>query len=305
MNDPMPSETAARRPRVGLVTIFIVLAFAIGIALMFFAMRNSGGWFIHTPAANPPAPAAAPAEPQPVAAPSPSSPAPPPDLDGLATRETALAAQLAALEARAAEIGSTSAAAATQASRAEAMMVAFATRRAIDRGLPLGYLEVQLRERFGKIAPGPVATVIQAARQPVTIAALRQALDNSADVLINGDDGWLEGLRLQLGKLVILHDANTPSQLPGERLARARRLLESGQVQAALGEVSRLPGAADSGNWAVAARRYVDAHRALDVIEAAALMLPPPVPVKQDEADAAPAPVPALAQIAPPPPDVI
>ncbi|WEK44406.1 MAG: hypothetical protein P0Y64_06305 [Candidatus Sphingomonas colombiensis] len=301
MNDPMPSETAARRPRVGLVTIFIVLAFAIGIALMFFAMRNSGGWFIHTPASNPPAPAAAPVEPQPAAAPSP--PAPPPDLDALATRETTLAAQLAALEARAAEIGSTSAAAATQAGRAEAMMVAFATRRAIDRGLPLGYLEVQLRERFGKIAPGPVAAVIQAARQPVTIAALRQALDNNADVLINGDDGWLEGLRLQLGKLIILHDANTPSQLPGERLARARRLLESGQVQAALGEVSRLPGATDSGNWATAARRFIDAHRALDAIEAAALMLPPPAPPKQDEADAAPAPAPE--PLAPPPPGVI
>ncbi|MBN8849575.1 MULTISPECIES: hypothetical protein [unclassified Sphingomonas] len=286
MNDPVPSETAARRPRVGLVTIFIVLAFAVGIALMFFAMRKSGGWFIHEQAATQPAAeTAAPSPPSPTPTPTPA--APPPDLDALATRETALAAQIAALEARAAEIGTTSAAAATQAGRAEALMVAFATRRAIDRGVPLGYLEVQLRERFGRIAPGPVATVIQAARQPVTLAALRQALDNSANELINGDDGWLEGLRRQLGKLVFLHDANTPSQLPGERLARARRLLESGQVQAAIGEVSRLPGAADSGNWATAARRYVDAHRALDSIEAAALMLPPPAAPKRDEAQAA------------------
>ncbi len=42
MNDPVPSETAARRPRVGLVTIFIVLAFAVGIALMFFAAAGVG-----------------------------------------------------------------------------------------------------------------------------------------------------------------------------------------------------------------------------------------------------------------------
>jgi len=284
MNDPLPSETAARRPRVGLVTIFIVLAFAVGIALMFFAMHKSGsGWFIHTQAAPPP-PAAEPVAPPPAPAPTPTPPAPPPDLDTLETRETALAAQIAALEARAAEIGASSTAAAKQAGRAEALMVAFATRRAIDRGVTLGYLEVQLRERFGRIAPGPVATIIQTARQPVTLAALRQALDNSANELINGNDGWLAGLRSQMGKLVFLHDSNTPSQLPGERLARARRLLESGQVQAAIGEVSRLPGAAAQGNWAKAAHRYVDAHRALDAIEAAALMLPPPP--KQDEAQA-------------------
>ncbi|MFW2851106.1 hypothetical protein ACM61V_04150 [Sphingomonas sp. TX0543] len=284
MNDPMPSETAARRPRVGLVMTLAVLAFVVGIALMFVAMRNSDGWFIQTapqdqPSSQPAGPAPAPA----VAVPAPT-------LNALETRETALAAQLAALEARAAGIDTSSAAAAAQAGRAEAMMVAFATRRAIDRGMPLGYLEVQLRERFGQIAPGPVATIIQAARQPVTLTALRQALDTNADVLVNGDDGWLEGVRRQLGKLVILHDARTPSQLPAERLARARRLLESGQVQAAIAEVSRLPGATNSGNWANAARRYLDAHRALDAIEAAALMLSPPAPPKQDEAQASPSP---------------
>ncbi|MFT3977768.1 MAG: hypothetical protein QM688_11725, partial [Sphingomonas bacterium] len=179
---------------------------------------------------------------------------------------------------------------AAQAGRAEATLVAFATRRAIDRGLPLGYLEVQLRERFGAHAPASVATIIQAARQPVTVAALRQALDTNADVLVNGDDGWLEGVRRQLGNLIVLHDASTPSQLPGERLARARRLLEAGQVPAALAEVSRLPGAAASGNWAGAARRYVAAHRALDNLEAVALMLPPPAAPKRAEPEAAPAP---------------
>ncbi|MGC7532570.1 hypothetical protein ACPWML_26485, partial [Pandoraea pneumonica] len=74
----------------------------------------------------------------------------PPTPEALDSRETALAAQLSALEARTASIDSTTAAAAAQAGRAEAMMVAFAARRAIDRGVTLGYLEVQLRERFGQ-----------------------------------------------------------------------------------------------------------------------------------------------------------
>lgn len=298
MNDPLPSETAARRPRVGLViTTLVVLAFVVGIALMLVAMRNSGGWFVHTPSTTQPAPDAAQPQtaPQPEAQPSPQATVPPTP-EALDSRETALAAQLSALEARTASIDSTTAAAAAQAGRAEAMMVAFAARRAIDRGVTLGYLEVQLRERFGQIAAGPVATVIQAARQPVTVAALRQALDANADRLTNGGgdgwvSGWLAGIRHQLGSLIIIHDVSTPSQLPAERLARARRLLDAGQVQAALGEVSRLPGAGSSGNWGNAARRFIAAHHALDALEAAALMVPPPASAdNNNSANAAPPP---------------
>ncbi len=67
------------------------------------------------------------------------------------------------------------------------------------------------------------------------------------------------------------------------RRSRARRLLEAGQVEAARAEVARLPGAAQAGNWMDAARRYVLARQALDVIENTALIgqagQPQPVPV--------------------------
>jgi thioredoxin-like negative regulator of GroEL len=71
--------------------------------------------------------------------------------------------------------------------------------------------------------------------------------------------------------------------MPTDRLARARRLLEAGQVEAARAEVARLPGAAQAGNWMAAARRYVVARQALDVIENTALIgqagQPQPAPV--------------------------
>jgi hypothetical protein len=47
--------------------------------------------------------------------------------------------------------------------RADALLVAFASRRAIDRGVPLGYLETLLAERFGGQNPVAVATIITCA----------------------------------------------------------------------------------------------------------------------------------------------
>ena len=71
--------------------------------------------------------------------------------------------------------------------------------------------------------------------------------------------------------------------MAADRLARARRLLEGGQVEAARAEVARLPGARDDGNWMAAATRYIQARHALDGIENAAILgrvsQPNPAPV--------------------------
>jgi hypothetical protein len=48
--------------------------------------------------------------------------------------------------------------------------------------------------------------------------------------------------------------------------------LSSGDVDKALAETMRLPGAARAGDWTQKARRYIAAHRALDEIESAALL---------------------------------
>jgi hypothetical protein len=48
--------------------------------------------------------------------------------------------------------------------------------------------------------------------------------------------------------------------------------LEAGEVDAALAETMRLPGAGHASEWVARARRYIAAHRALDEIESAALL---------------------------------
>lgn len=173
-------------------------------------------------------------------------------------------------------------------------MVAFAARRALDRGLNLGFLEDQLRERFGSVQPAAIATIVQAAREPVTLEDLRIGLDGVAPELMTGmaSTGWWQSLKRELSNLVVVRKAGTPSPLPVDRVARARRLLDAGQVEAALAEVSRTPGAPRAERWTSAARRYIAARRALDTIESAALFAPsvnaaPAIAV-------APAPAPAV-----------
>src|SRR5215213_2118649 len=58
------------------------------------------------------------------------------------------------------------------AGRADALVVAFAARRAIDRGVALGYLEPLLLDRFGAQHQAAVATIITASHQPVRLEEL-------------------------------------------------------------------------------------------------------------------------------------
>lgn len=222
------------------------------------------------------------------------------DLAALSGRETELSAKLAQLETRGGAIDRSSSQAAHYATRAEGLMIAFAARRALDRGLTLGFLEDQLRTRFGTTQPRAVAAIVQAAREPVTLEDLRSALDGVAPELMTGaaSTGWWTSFRRELGGLVVLRKAGTPSPLPVDRVARARRLLEAGLVEAALAEVARTPGAAAAGRWTGAARRYIGARAALDTIESAAILATdrePPAPVTP------PADVPGLGTTPPDP----
>lgn len=114
--------------------------------------------------------------------------------------------------------------------------------------------------------------VRDAARQPVTLDDLRQGLAGLEPVLASGADrGWVEGVRQGLRTLVVLRRAGSPSPLPSDRLARIRQLLDGGQVEAARAAVAQLPGAGQAGGWLTAARRYVLARQALDLLENAAL----------------------------------
>lgn len=201
------------------------------------------------------------------------------------------------LEQRIAEIDLQSRAAVGNADRAEGLLVAFAARRALDRGVALGYLEGLLRRRFGDTQRQAVATIITAARQPVTLEELQEGLQEVGPELTGGspEQDWWSAFKAELGGLVTVRKEGTPSTLPEERLNRATRRLEAGQVDVALAEVLRMPGRENAEEWIADARRYVAARRALDTIETAALLNPPQAALPQPETATTTAPSPKAA----------
>jgi hypothetical protein len=184
------------------------------------------------------------------------------------------AARIAAVESRLAAIESQAQAAAGSAGRADALLVAFAARRAIDRGVALGYLEPLLIQRFSPHHQAAVATIVTASRDPVQLESLVAEYRALGPALRGGGtgEGWWQGFQRELGSLVTIRRADTPSPQPQARYERALASLEAGEVDSALAETMRLPGGANAGPWIARARRYISAHRALDQIESAALL---------------------------------
>lgn len=182
--------------------------------------------------------------------------------------------RLAALESRLSAVEATSRQAAGSVGRADALLVTFAARRAIDRGVPLGYLEALLDERFGGNHQRAVAAIVTGSRRPVTLDQLRSDYAALGDSLGRGppDEGLWSGFRRELGSLVAIRRASTPSVKPQARYDRATAYLEQGQVDAAIAETMRLPGAPRAARWIGDARRYVAVHRALDEVESSALL---------------------------------
>jgi hypothetical protein len=183
-------------------------------------------------------------------------------------------AQLADLQARVARVEGAAQRAEGFAGRADALVIAFAARRAIDRGVALCYLEPLLVDRFGGQHQQAVGTVISASRQPVRLNDLIAEYDTLGPDLRRGgpQDNWWTNFRREFGTLIEVHPAQRPAVNPDARYQRARQRLATGDVDQALAETMRLPGAANAPDWIGKARRYVTAHRALDEIESAALL---------------------------------
>jgi hypothetical protein len=280
--DPYAGETGRpRRSWLGILFLPVV-AFAAGLAAMGYVLGHwsTGAHWLGL-AATAPAPSA-PVEPPPTPQPQPA--AVPPEASASGERlviDPETTRRVSALELRLAQIDFQSRAAVGNADRAEALLVAFAARRALDRGIGLGYLEAMLRQRFASSQPQAVATVLTVSRQPVTLQQLQADLQDLSPHLTGGgpDQSWWQAVRTELGGLITIRREGSPSTLPDERLRRAQQSLQAGQVDVALVEVLRLPGRANATAWVEKARRYVAARQALDTIETAALMEPPqPLP---------------------------
>ena len=192
---------------------------------------------------------------------------------------TAATARLAALEQRLAELNQQALAASGNATHAEALLLAFAARRAVERGQPLGWIEAQLRARFGELQGAAVDRVIAAAANPVTLPQLSEEFEALAPALVgSGDDeGIWSSFKREISDLFVIRHAGSPSPAPESRLARARAFLAGGKIEATIAEVEKMPGSAQAGTWVARARDYLAAQRALDQLEAAALMGARPV----------------------------
>ena len=181
--------------------------------------------------------------------------------------------RIAQLEDRLARVENATQRAEGSAGRADALVVAFAARRAIDRGVALGYLENLLVDRFGAQHQQAVATIITTSRQPVRLNDLIAEYETLGPDLRRGgpQENWWTNFRRGLGSLIEVRRADQPSTNPDARYSRALQRLSSGDVDQALAETMRLPGAGNAGDWIARARRYILAHRALDEVESAAL----------------------------------
>lgn len=217
-----------------------------------------------------------PGQPQAVMTPKPvvMNPPAPAEAAPVPQSDPADAARIANLEQRVSRVENATQRAEGFAGRADALVVAFAARRAIDRGVALGYLENLLVDRFGGQHPAAVATIITSSHQPVRLNDLIAEYDALGPELRQGgpQDSWWTNLRRELGSLVEIHSADRPAANPDARFRRASQRLASGDVDQALSETMRLPGASRATSWIGKARRYITAHRALDEIESAALL---------------------------------
>jgi len=194
----------------------------------------------------------------------------------VAQQQGGLENRVVAMEQRIARLDLQAQAAAGNAARAESLLIVFATRRAIERGEPLGYLADQLELRFGDVQPNAVSTVIAASQQPVTLDQLMARLEGLAPRLSNeaqAEVSWV-WLKRELGELFVVRRETSPSPQPEKRLERARLFLQSGRIGAAVAEVQNLPRAEEARDWTADAERYANAQRALDLLEKTAVLEP-------------------------------
>lgn len=196
-------------------------------------------------------------------------------VDRVAEQQGGLDTRLAAAEQRLARLDLQAQAAAGNTARAEGLLIAFATRRALEKGAELGYLADQLRLRFGDAMPNAVDTIIRTSRNPITLDQLIARLEGLSPKLAepSSQNGFAR-FGEELSQLFVVRRKSAPSPQPQRRLDRARLFLESGRTDSAIAEVRNLPGAENAEGWLRDAERYATLQRSLDLIETAAVLEP-------------------------------
>lgn len=277
MQDFSPT-VAPPRQRSRSVTLFVaVVAFILGAALVAWAV--SGGYLARIlPAPDPQASASlaldeagsdeAVIDAQETGAPEATAA----QLAAIGTVE----GRLALLEERLSRVDYESAAASGNAARAEGLLIAFAARRLIDRGEPLGFVADQLRLRFMDAQPRSVETVLAFSRKPVTLDELTARLEALSPDLTetrSNQSLWDQAAQ-EIGSIFTVRTESPALMAPASRIDRAKVMLTAGRIDNAVGEVERLPGAEAANTWIADARRYQQVQQALDLLETTAMLDP-------------------------------
>ncbi len=287
------SATVSRGQSSGkFLALALVIALVLGGAMAIWAGNRLGWIDVNGPDVEAPAkllPSNSPVAAGPLATPT-TAPLPANPAEGA---QAALGVRLAELETRIAQLNLQAEAASGNAARAEGLLIAFAARRTIERGSPLGYLEGQLKLRFANAQPNAVESLIEASANPVTLDMLEQGLHALEPELARGTsatDTWSR-VREQFANLFVVRRVDSPSPAPERRLERARMFLEAGRVGAAVSEIERMPGASAAAAWLDQANHYVRTQRALDLIETAAILEPRTLGDESGEPVATPSPL--------------
>ncbi|MBX7482447.1 hypothetical protein [Qipengyuania qiaonensis] len=271
------TSTRRKGPSARPVLMAVLASFLLGGAVAGYAVYSMAD---RTPAP----PDEAETEPQTLASPT-SAPTPTPSATASRTAREAVArvaeqqggidTRLAAAEQRLARLDLQAQAAAGNTARAEGLLIAFATRRALEKGAELGYLSDQLRLRFGDAMPNAVDTIIRTSRDPITLDQLIARLEGLSPRLAapSSQTGFAR-FSEEMSQLFVVRRESAPSPQPQRRLERARLFLESGRTDSAIAEVRNLPGASSAEGWIRDAERYAAVQRALDLIETAAVLEP-------------------------------
>lgn len=270
LSEPLPLP----RPRRALTTVLVaLLAFALG-GLAVGWLANSG----RLPYALPGGEASKAPAPRSDIPPAPLANQPAPAANTAAETATlgSVETRLALLEDRLTRIDGEANAASGNAARAEALLIAFAARRRIAKGEQLDVIADQLKLRFGGAQPQAVQTIIAFAKDLVTLDELNAQLEAAAPALagqVREESTWTRARR-ELASLFVVRRAPAPAATPATRVAHARLMLVRGQIDEAIAEVERMPGADGAQGWIDAAHRYEATQHALDVIETAAMLEP-------------------------------
>jgi hypothetical protein len=266
------ASSVRARPRspTRMIVALALIAFVIGAVLVAWLV-SSGRIALERPWSTAQSAPVDPAAPAP--APSPAQVAAATSLD---VQQGALEQRLAAMEQRLARIDLQAEAASGNAARAEGLLIAFATRRMVERGAPLGFLEDQLKLRFADAQPNAVETIVAFTHSPVTLDQLTAQLAALAPRVAEppAEAISFERVRSELAGLFVIRRDSSPSPTPLARLERAQFSLRQGRVGEAIAQVEATPGADAAQGWLDAARRYQAVQRALDLIETTALLEP-------------------------------